>query len=206
MFIVGLTGGIGSGKSAAGQCFRNLGITVVDADQASRKVVEPGMPALDAIAEHFGNEILLPDGALNRAALREAIFTDRDAKLWLESLLHPLINQWTRAQLAAATSPYAILESPLLLEMGQNALVDRVLVVDVPEELQVARATARDNNSSAQIQAIIATQLRREERLAQADDVIDNSGDWADLEQRVKDLHQQYIFMAEKKQKKNRFD
>src|SRR5690554_3474537 len=125
MFIVGLTGGIGCGKSVVAERFQHLGITVVNADIASRKVVEPGMPALSAIARHFGGDILLADGNLDRAALRARIFADPAAKLWLEQLLHPLIGEWIQRQLAVASGPYVILESPLLLETSQHRRVDR---------------------------------------------------------------------------------
>lgn len=193
MYVVGLTGGIGSGKSAVGNCFRHLGIKVVDADQISRRVVERGMPALDRIAEHFGPGLLLPDGSLNRAALRERIFKSEPERLWLEGLLHPLIREMTATELDAAASPYAILESPLLLEMGQKATVDRVLVVDVPVDIQVARATLRDSNSESQIRAIIAAQISREKRLALADDIIDNTCPLEELPGRVAQLHQLYL-------------
>lgn len=196
MYVVGLTGGIGSGKSVVGNCFRNLGVTVVDADQMSRRVVEPGMPALQHIANHFGADILLPDGNLNRAALREKIFQSKPERLWLENLLHPLIKAMTAKELDAATSPYAILESPLLLEMGQNATVDRVLVVDVPVDVQVTRATLRDSNPESQIRAIIAAQLPRERRLAMADDVIDNTCPLEELPGRVAKLHSQYLILS----------
>lgn len=197
MFIVGLTGGIGSGKSAAAECFTRLGITVVNADTASRKVVEPGKPALQAIGKHFGRAILLPDGTLDRAALRQRIFADPAAKDWLEKLLHPLIAQWIQSQLAAAPGPYVILESPLLLETAQHRNVHRVLVVDVPEDMQITRASIRDANNEAQIKAIIASQIPRSERLARADDVIDNSGSMNELAAQVNALHQLYMKMAE---------
>lgn len=196
MFIVGLTGGIGSGKSAVADCFRQLGITVVDADIAARRVVEKGTSALAAIADHFGRDILLSDGTLDRAALRHRIFDNGEDKAWLEGLLHPLINQWIQDQLAAAPGPYAVLETPLLLESGQRRLVHRILVVDVPEATQLARASQRDGNSEAQIRAIMAAQLGREERLAGADDVIDNSGDLDTLKQQVQALHQNYLQLA----------
>jgi len=196
MYVVGLTGGIGSGKSAVGNCFRDLGINVVDADQIARRVVEPGTPALAAIAEHFGNDILLADGTLNRAALRQKIFSDSAAKKWLESLLHPLIRDLTRTELESSNSPYAILESPLLIEMGQNATVNRVLVVDVPEEVQVERASARDDNSETQIRAIIAAQMSRQDRLAAADDVITNTCALEELPGLVAKLHDRYIELS----------
>lgn len=196
MFILGLTGGIGSGKSAVAACFQKLGVKVVDADIAARRVVEPGMPALQSIAEHFGQKVLQADGTLDRAALRSIIFNDEKQRLWLEQLLHPAIGDWLVAELASASSPYAILESPLLLETTQRKSVKRVLVVDVPEELQISRSTARDDNSREQIEAIIAAQLPRKERLSRADDIIDNSGLLADLAEPVNVLHQKYLKLA----------
>ena len=197
MLIIGLTGGIGSGKSAAGDCFRHLGIKVVDADQASRKVVEPGAPALADIAEHFGDEMILSDGHMDRAAMRQRIFTNPDDKQWLEQLLHPLINRWIRDELATAPGPYAVLESPLLLEIGQHSYVDRVAVVDVPEEVQLERACARDGNTREQIEAIIHSQLPRQQRLDRADDVIDNSGSLQHLMEEIRRLHSKYLTLAE---------
>ena len=196
MFVLGLTGGIGSGKSAVAACFKRHGIKVVDADIAARQVVEPGMPALQTIAEHFGEQVLQADGTLDRAALRNIVFNDEQQRLWLEQLLHPAIGEWIAAELASATSPYAILESPLLLETEQRKSTQRILVVDVSTALQIERATARDDNSREQIEAIIAAQLPREERLARADDVIDNSASLADLESAVNTLHQQYLKIA----------
>ncbi|MBQ0718725.1 MAG: dephospho-CoA kinase [Gammaproteobacteria bacterium] len=196
MFVLGLTGGIGSGKSAVAACFKEYGIKVVDADIAARRVVEPGTPSLQAIAEHFGPQLLQDDGTMDRAALRAIVFNDEQQRLWLEQLLHPAIGEWIATELASATTPYAILESPLLLETAQRKSTQRALVVDVSEELQIERATARDNNSREQIEAIIAAQLPRKERLALADDVIDNSGSLADLQGAVDALHQQYLKIA----------
>ena len=175
MFIVGLTGGIGSGKTAVSDHLQSLGIDIVDADIASRTVVEPGQPALAKIAEHFGDDILLADQSLDRAALRQKIFSNPDDKQWLEALLHPLIAEEISYQLAKAQSPYAIFVSPLLLEAGQDAICDRILVVDVPEELQIARTTTRDNNDEAQVKRIIASQASRQQRLEKADDIIENT-------------------------------
>ncbi len=196
MFVLGLTGGIGSGKSAVAACFKKYGIKIVDADIAARKVVEPGMPSLQAIAEHFGEQVLQPDGTLDRAALRNIVFNDEQQRFWLEQLLHPAIGEWIATELTSATSAYAILESPLLLETEQRKSTHRVLVVDVNKALQIQRATARDNNSRKQIEAIINAQLPREERLARADDVIDNSGSLADLQSAVETLHRQYLKIA----------
>ena len=141
--VVGITGGIGSGKSAVTSRFAGLGITVVDADLASRVIVEPGRPALDAIADHFGADILLADGGLDRAELRRRVFADPAERLWLEQLTHPLIGDEILSQLAASDSPYTILSSPLLLETSQADLAGLTLVVDVPEEVQLRRTMAR---------------------------------------------------------------
>jgi|SRR5690554_3200066 len=195
--IIGLTGGIGSGKSAAAAIFAEAGVTVVDDDVLARQVVEPGTPALQQIASHFGPQILQADGWLDRAALRRTIFSDPVSKRWLEGLLHPLIRRLRSEALQGATSPYAVLVSPLLLESGSNPLVDRVLVIDVPEQLQIARTVARDQSSSKQISAIMATQLSRSERLAFADDVIVNDGDLTQLRDAVLTLHAQYVQMAQ---------
>ena len=199
--IVGLTGGIGSGKSTVAEAFRQLGIDTVDADLASRKVVEPGMPALTAIAEHFGSAIIQADGNLDRAALRHIIFTDPAHKQWLESLLHPLIRDWIVQQLQASTSPYVILESPLLFETDQYQLVDKTVLVDVPVELQIERACARDGNQTDQIQRIIDAQLPRQEKLSRADLVVDNSPPLDSLAQRVAALHETLLSLANNKEK-----
>lgn len=195
--IIGITGGIGSGKSAVTARFESLGITVVDADLAARVVVEPGRPALDAIADHFGPEILQADGTLDRAALRARVFADDGERGWLERLTHPLIGQELQAQLAASTSPYTILSSPLLLETRQRDLVDLVVVVDVPEAVQLQRTVARDDNDADQVRRIIAAQLSREARLEGADIVIDNAGSLADLDPVVAELHKEFLQRAE---------
>ena len=196
MYIIGLTGGIGSGKSAVAAQFRALGIRVVDADQAARAVVEPGTPALAAIAAHFGPEVIQADGSLDRAALRQRVFDNADERRWLEQLLHPEIGAWLSAQLAAAPGPYAILESPLLFESSQHRMIGRALLVDVPEEVQVARAAARDGNSAEQIRAIMAAQMSRADRRERADDCIDNSGPPEALAAQVAALHQTYLALA----------
>ena len=193
MLVVGLNGGIGSGKTAASDYFKVLGIDVIDADLASRVVVEPGQPALAAITEHFGSDVLLANGELNRAALREKIFTDPQQKQWLESLLHPLIGAEIDRQLAAVTSPYALFVSPLLLETQQSGRCDRIIVVDVDVDTQVKRATSRDNNSEAMIRNIINSQMSRADRLSRADDIVFNSGSLAELHQQIDRLHQRYL-------------
>jgi len=200
VFTVGLTGGIGSGKSAVAEQFRRLGVDVIDADRAARNVVTPDSPALEAIAAHFGHEVLQADGSLNRAHLRQVVFSDPQQRRWLENLLHPLIRRLVEEALDRADSPYAILESPLLLETDQHRLADRILVVDVPEALQIARAGQRDGNSEAQIRAIMDNQLERQARLARADDVVDNSGPVGNLAAAVAQLHQRYLKLAEEAQ------
>ncbi|OQR31031.1 dephospho-CoA kinase [Pseudomonas sp. Bc-h] len=192
-WILGLTGGIGSGKSAAAQCFVDLGIHLVDADNAARWVVEPGRPALAKIAEHFGADVLQADGTLDRAALRELIFKDPQQRVWLEGLLHPLIREEIRQYLARAESPYAILVSPLLLETSQHQMVQRVLVIDVPEAVQIERTVLRDKTNEAQVRAILEAQASREERLSRSDDVIVNDRDPAWLKSEVERLHHFYL-------------
>ncbi len=193
MFILGLTGGIGSGKSAASAYFKDQGIVVVDADIVAREVVEPGQPALLAIKQRYGSEALHDDGTLNRAWLRAKVFAEPDERKWLESQTHPRIRDSIIAQLKAATSPYAILESPLLFESGQSELVARTLVIDVPEEVQVERACSRDGNEEEQIRRIIAAQMPRSERLQRADDAVDNSGNLEALYNQLAPLHQSYL-------------
>ncbi|PAU66021.1 dephospho-CoA kinase [Pseudomonas sp. PIC25] len=192
-WILGLTGGIGSGKTAVAQHFIDLGVHLVDADHAARWVVEPGRPALDRIAEHFGEEVLLPDGQLDRAALRGRIFQNPEERRWLEGLLHPLIGQEILAHLGRAESPYAILVSPLLVESGQHRLAQRVLVVDAPEHLQLARTIQRDQVTEEQVHAILQVQAKREERLHHADDVIVNDRDLSWLKAEVERLHHFYL-------------
>ncbi len=194
--IVGLTGGIGSGKSAATQIFQTLGIDVVDADVMARLVVEPGSPALPIIAEHFGQQILNPDGRLDRAALRQRVFTTPTERQWLESLLHPLIRHEIVQRLHTPGSPYAILSSPLLLETGQDALTDRVLLIDAPEAQQVERTRLRDRTTPEEVAAIMATQWSRSQRQARADDVILNDGDLSQLENKVRAMHQRYTALS----------
>lgn len=196
MLVVGLTGGIGSGKSAVSRRFEQLGIQVVDADQVARQVVEPGTPALAAIREHFGDDILQGDGQLDRAALRRIVFSDTAAKQWLEATLHPRIGEEIQRQLAAAPGPYVILASPLLVESGQTRLCHRILVVDVPEAIQIERTMHRDDNDAAQVERIMASQASRDQRLEAADDVIDNSGAEAALDPQVERLHQRYLALA----------
>ena len=192
-WILGLTGGIGSGKSAAAEHFAALGVHVVDADHAARWVVEPGRAALSQIAEHFGEDVLQADGQLNRGALRTLIFSDPEQRRWLEALLHPLIREAIAENLAQAQSPYAILVSPLLIESGQHTTTQRVLVIDVPQALQIQRTLKRDNTSEEQVRAILKVQASREERLRHADDVLTNDRDLEALKTEVERLHHFYL-------------
>lgn len=192
-WVLGLTGGIGSGKSAAAERFAALGIDVVDADQAARWVVEPGRPGLVALAEHFGAAILQADGYLDRKALRARIFEDAAQRRWVEALLHPLIAEEITAHLARATSPYAVFVSPLMVESGQYKRTDRLLVIDAPTALQRTRTLARDHSSVEQVDAILNAQASREQRLALADDVLLNDRDLAWLQAEVDRLHHFYL-------------
>jgi len=201
--IVGLTGGIGSGKSEVSARFERLGIKIVDADVVAREVVAPGSTCLDAIAKHFGLEMLNQDGSLNRPKLRKLIFENLQEKIWLEDLLHPVIRNETINQLNQSKSAYAILASPLLLETSQHELVDRILVVDATEDLQIARAVSRDTNNAEQIKKIMATQMNRATRCARADDIIYNHGDIYELEQQVQQLHKSYLALAQQYSQEN---
>ena len=196
-YIVGLTGGIGSGKSTVAKAFKRLGVRVIDADKASRAVVEPGTKALSAIVNHFADQQLLVDGQLNRAALREIIFKNPEQKVWLEELLHPLIGEWIAMQIEqTSSSPYIILESPLLFETDHHKRVDVSLLVDLPPEQQIHRASQRDDVTSEQIQAIINTQMSRESKISLADYIFDNSLAIESIEQRVLQLHRQFENLA----------
>ena len=187
--LVGLTGGIGSGKSAAADYFATLGIDVVDADLASRAVVEPGQPALSKIAEHFGAGIVDAQGHLDRAALRKKVFSDVAERKWLQQLLHPLINTYLVEQVAGARSAYCLLVNPLLIESGQQQWCDSVIVVDVPVATQLTRTMDRDDNTREQVQAIIDAQASREQRLMNADFVITNDRDLPSLYEQIDALH-----------------
>ncbi|AVP82977.1 dephospho-CoA kinase [Aeromonas hydrophila] len=197
MYVVAITGGIGSGKTTVANQFAELGIEVVDADVIAREVVEPGTPALATIAAHFGSDVITPDGQLNRRRLRERVFTDPQAKGWLNALLHPLIRTEMQRQCAAARSPYCLLVVPLLVENRLTALANRVLVIDVDEATQIERTCRRDGVSREQAQAILAAQASRAERLAAADDVLDNqNGTPAAIKSRILALHETYLAFA----------
>ncbi|HAT3662566.1 MULTISPECIES: dephospho-CoA kinase [Klebsiella] len=195
-YTVALTGGIGSGKSTVADAFAQLGVNVIDADIIARQVVEPGTPGLSAIAQRFGAQMLNEDGTLNRRALREHIFAHDEDKRWLNALLHPQIQQETRRQIQFATSPYILWVVPLLVENGLSTKADRVLVVDVPKETQIERTMLRDRVSRQHAEHILAAQATREQRLAVADDVIENMGSPDVIASAVARLHAKYQRLA----------
>ena len=195
-FVLGLTGGIGSGKSAASQWFEAQGIAVVDADIVAREVVDIGQPALQQIREAFGDWVLLEDGSLNRRALREHIFHSPEARKTLENITHPAIRTSILQQLHAAQSPYAILVSPLLFETNQHELTQHTLLIDAAIELQIQRASQRDGQNVEQIQRIIAAQMPREQKRAMADDIVLNDGELEHLYAHLTPLHEKYLQMA----------
>ena len=197
MLIIGLTGGIGSGKSVASDKFASLGITVVDADVASRTVVEPGMPALQEIESHFGSEIISEDGQLDRAKLREVIASDAEERKWLESVLHPRIGEQVAKEISESTSPYTLFVAPLLLETNSQEMCARVVVVDVPNDVQVKRTAKRDKVPTDQVEQMVSAQMKREKRLEKADDVLLNTGTIEELEKKVEELHEKYLQMVE---------
>lgn len=192
--IIGLTGGIGSGKTTITNYFKELGIEIIDADVIAREVVAIESPALEAIAEYFGDNYLQADGQLNRALLRERIFSNEADRHWLNGLLHPLIRTNIISQTKAANSLYCILVAPLLVENNLLALVDRVLVIDVTEKTQLQRTILRDNNSIQQVESIIASQTSRVERLNAADDIINNDNSTlTSIEKTVLALDKKYL-------------
>jgi dephospho-CoA kinase len=196
MLRVGVTGGIGSGKTALTDWLTEKGITVVDADLAARVVVAPGQPALAEIIAAFGDQYLSPDGQLNRAALRKLVFEDADKRKALEAMTHSRIREELIRQLAAADSAYVVLSSPLLLESGQSELIDVSVVVDAPEATQIARTMERDGNDQALVEGIMAAQLDRETRKSRADIVIDNSASLTELHEQATILHQTLLARA----------
>ncbi|ANO52174.1 dephospho-CoA kinase [Woeseia oceani] len=195
-FRIGLTGGIASGKSLIANYFEELGVPVIDTDVIARELVEPGSPALNEIRQMFGDRVIAVDGGLNRAALRTIVFADEGERRKLEGLLHPLIREETMRQSASAGGRYQIIVVPLLAESPMRESMDRILVVDVPKALQLERLLARDAENKAQAERIIASQASREERLAIADDVINNDGSLELARQRVAELHRRYERLA----------
>ena len=196
MLRVGITGGIGSGKTALTDWLSTQGIVIVDADLAARAVVEPGQPALAKITEAFGAEFLLPDGQLDRAALRQRVFSDENQRKALEAITHPRIRDELVRQMSVADSPYVVLSSPLLLENSQSDMVDVSVVVDVPETLQIERTMARDQNNRQLVEQIMAAQLDRETRITRSDIVIDNSTSLDALYERAAVLHETLLARA----------
>lgn len=197
MYKVGLTGGIGCGKTTVSNLFKQLSVPVIDADEIAHAIVSPGGIALTQISQQFGPAYILPDGNLDRRKLRETIFHDAEKKSRLENIMHPLIYAGIEQKLSELSTPYAILAIPLLLETKMQAFVDHILVIDCPMEVQINRVKSRDKLSAAQITAIINSQVSRTERLAQADSVIDNTQDLLKLSQQVNYLHKQFLTQAQ---------
>ena len=196
-YVIALTGGVAAGKSAVTRCFEALGIHVYDADLAAREVIEPGTQGLASIIEAFGKDVLGTDGRLDRPAMRRRIFADRDARHTLEAIVHPRVRQWLRDRADADRGPYCLLAIPLLVEnLAHYRWVDRVLVVDVPEDEQIRRLMARDSVDETLARRMLASQASRGERLAIADDVIDNSGPESDLPARTEALDAMYRTLA----------
>ena len=192
MLVIGLTGGIGSGKSTVADIFAELGIPIIDMDRIARQIVAPGQPALQQIIHTFGENLIDADGQLNRQLLSTIIFDSAEKRHQLEAILHPIIRQETERQLAELKAAYCIVVIPLLLESDQRALVDRILVVDTPESLQISRTMRRDGISASQVEKILASQVDRKSRLSAADDIINNAGGLDDLRQQVNNLDHQY--------------
>ena len=197
MLVIGLTGGISSGKTTVANLFATKGITIIDTDIISRQVTEPGKTGLNEIVNKFGADIILPNNTLDRGKLRSIVFADQAKRLWLEQLLHPLIRTEMYEQIQSATSPYCIAVIPLLFETKPYSLINRILVVDATEEQQLKRATARDNISLEQINSILKTQVSRAKRLSAADDVIFNSGNLEELYSQVDKLHEFYLSLSQ---------
>lgn len=198
-YVVGVTGGIGSGKTTVTNQFLRLGINIVDADECARAIVQPQSPLLKDIRAAFGAEVFHANGELDRTALRALIFSDESAKLTLNGIMHPAIRQELLRQVTLATSPYVMLSAPLLFENNLERFCDRVLVVDVPESVQIERTVARDHVPESQVRAIMAAQIDRKSRLARADDIIDNTQPVSALVEIVASLHQDYLRFAKLK-------
>lgn len=198
MLVVGLTGGIGSGKTTVANMFAALGTPIIDADLVAREVTQPGSPALDTINAHFEQNVLKPDGSLDRAALRRIIFDHPSERIWLEALLHPIIRSEIERQTKQFSSPYCIVVIPLLFESkGNYPFIQRVIVVDAPEAAQIARVTTRDSATAEHVSAIMDAQMDRAARLSHADDVINNEGSIASVEAQVLKLHKFYLGLSQ---------
>lgn len=196
--IIGLTGGIGSGKSAAANFFQNEGVTVIDADQLAREVIKPNSQGFQSVVDYFGSRIIGEDGSIDRAQLREEIFDDQDKKKVLESITHPLVNDLMSERIASSTSPYLIIMVPLIFETNSMSAYNRILVIDCDVTLQMKRASLRDNNSSEQIQKILDSQCSRSERLSIANDVIPNNDSLENLKTRSLAMHKFYLELCKK--------
>jgi dephospho-CoA kinase len=197
MFVVGLTGGIGSGKSTVAALFAELGVPIIDADVIARELTTPATFAFSLIVKHFGQTILQPNGSLDRRKLRLLIFADTQQRLWLEQLLHPLILEAMQQQIAQLHTPYCIAVIPLLLEVASFSFINRILVVDTPEAEQIKRVSARDHLTPSEVDAILKTQTTREIRHAKAHDILSNDGSLEALITKVQQLHIQYLQMSE---------
>jgi len=196
-WVLGLTGGIGCGKTAVSTMLEQLGITIVDADIIARQVVKPKSDGLNAIVRKFGHSILLSDGTLNRSALRERIFTNSADKEWLNNLLHPFIRNKIHNDLTAAKSPYVVLVAPLLFENSLDKLCNRTLLIDIPQSVQIERTASRDNVSVEQVKAIIAAQMSREDKQKKADDILNNDRALTDVNHDLLTLHKRYLHKAQ---------
>ncbi len=196
MLVIGLTGGIASGKSTVAKLFADLNVPIIDTDQLAREVVAPNQAAFKAIRDHFGQDILDTTQHLDRKKLRTRIFNDPAERKWLENLLHPLIRDLTAAKLAQIAAPYCMIVIPLLVESAANPLIQRILVVDVPRATQKQRLLQRDAATAEQVEQILAAQASREQRLAKADDIIDNSDNIEELKKQIKKLHHCYLELA----------
>lgn len=198
MLVIGLTGSIGSGKSTVANLFAERGVPVIDADVVAREITAPNLPAYKAIVARFGNSILKANGTIDRGCLREIIFANQEHRSWLEALLHPVILNHMEDEIEKLDAPYCIAVIPLLLETDAATFIDRVLVVDMSEETQLIRASLRDNSTVDQIKAIMDTQLPRKDKLAKADDIINNAGSPEALAKQVDKLHQMYLKLKRK--------
>ena len=196
--IIGLTGGIGSGKSAAANFFHSEGVTVLDAVQLAREVIEQNTPGFQSIVNYFGSDIIGEDGSIDRAKLRQEIFDDKEKKKAIESITHPLVRDLMAERIAASTSPYSIIMVPLIFETNSMSAYNRILVIDCDTKLQLERATLRDNNSSEQIQKILDSQCSRTERLSIANDVIPNNDTLENLKTRSLAMHKFYLGLCKK--------
>jgi len=196
MLVIGLTGGIGSGKTTVSDLFSALGVPIIDTDVIARQLVQPGQQALSDISAWFGNDVLNPDGSLNRSKLGDMTFTNSETRKKLEAILHPRIREQVTRQLQQLQSPYAIVVIPLLIETGDQSYIDRILVVDCEQKNQIKRVQLRDHRSQQQTENILQAQASREQRLSAADDIVENNADQSTLIQKVEDLHHKYLALA----------